>query len=359
MRWKRGILVTAAPDVLYFEDTDGDGRADVREVVLTGFAFTNPQHTVNTPVFGLDNWIYLAHEGPAEAIIFKEQFGDRGRPIQFSDKPNVALDVGRRSVRFRPDTYELEALAGRSQFGHAFDEWGRYFTLDNSNHARHEVIASRYLARNPDLLLASAMQNISDHGAAATVYPISRRPRLELLTEPGEFTSACSFTIDSGGRLSPAGGRAAFVAEPVHNLVHRDIVSPASATFVARRIDDEREFLASSDPWFRPVNFYIGPDGALYIVDYYREMIEHPEWTASEHHHDSGDLYRGRNRGRIYRVVPKDDVTVAARPRLSAADSAGLVAALGQPNGWWRRTAQRLLVERRDTPVVPLLIKAA
>ena len=80
MRWKKGILVTAPPDLLYFEDTDGDGRADVRTVVLTGFAVTNPQHMVNGPVYGLDNWIHLAHEGPAHAVIYQDLFGDRGTP---------------------------------------------------------------------------------------------------------------------------------------------------------------------------------------------------------------------------------------------------------------------------------------
>src|SRR5205823_13883996 len=88
MRWKKGVLVTDAPDVLYFEDTDGDGKADVRRVVLTGFAFTNPQHTVNNPVYGLDNWIYLAHEGPAGAVIFTKEFGDRGSDLHFPDRPS-------------------------------------------------------------------------------------------------------------------------------------------------------------------------------------------------------------------------------------------------------------------------------
>ena len=88
MRWKNGVLVTAAPDVLYFEDTDGDGRADVRKVVLTGFARSNPQHTVNSPIYGLDNWVYVAHQGPAGAVIYKELFGDRGKPLMFPDAPD-------------------------------------------------------------------------------------------------------------------------------------------------------------------------------------------------------------------------------------------------------------------------------
>src|SRR5436309_3151225 len=183
MRWKKGILVTDAPDLLYFEDTDGDGKADVRRVVLTGFAVTNPQHTVNNPIYGLDNWIYLAHENAATAIVFKDKFGDRGTDIRFPDRPAVpALKEHGRNVRFRPDTGQLEALSGSSQFGQTFDEWGRHFTLNNSEHIRHEVIAARYLKRNPDLPVASVMEQISDHGPAAKVFPTTLHPRFEMLT---------------------------------------------------------------------------------------------------------------------------------------------------------------------------------
>jgi putative membrane-bound dehydrogenase-like protein len=132
MRWKKGILVTDAPDVIYFEDTNGDGKADIRKVVLTGFAVTNPQHTVNNPIYGLDNWIYLAHENAATAVIFKDKFGDRGSDIRFPDHPEVpALKEHGRNVRFRPDSLQLEALSGGSQFGQAFDEWGHHFTVNN------------------------------------------------------------------------------------------------------------------------------------------------------------------------------------------------------------------------------------
>jgi len=359
MPWKRGILVTAAPDVWYFEDTDGDGHADVRKVVLTGFAFTNPQHTVNGPVYGLDNWIYLAHEGPAEAIVFKDKFGDQGSGLRFPGRSGAApVDANGHGVRFRPEGFELETLAGRSQFGHAFDEWGRYFTLDNSNHARHEVIAARYLKRNPDLLLRSAMQDVSDHGAAATVYPITRRAEFEMLSEPGQFTSACSLTFAPGGPLGAALGRSSFVAEPAHNLVHRDVWSPSGATFVARRAQDGREFLAASDAWFRPVNFAAGPDGALYLVDYYRQMIEHPEWGVAHHHHDSPELYRGSDRGRIYRITAESQGPAAPPARWPGDATADeLVALLAHPNLWWRRTAQRLLVDGRPPEAPALLLR--
>ncbi len=354
MRWKKGVLVTAAPDLLYLEDTNGDGRADVRTVVITGFAVTNPQHMVNGPVYGLDNWIYLAHEGPATAVIYKDVFGDRGTALRWPDHPHrPTLTTDRRGVRLRPDAGLLERTGGASQFGHGFDAWGRYFTTENADHARHEVMPAAWLARNPDLRLDSAMAQIPDHGAAAPVFPISRRPNFELLTGAGEFTSACAITPYTGGAFPETDGTSLFVAEPVHNLVHRDVLTPAGATFVAKRAEPRREFLAAADAWFRPVFLSIGPDGALYVVDYYRPRIEHPEWTSSDLQKDPSPMYEGRERGRIYKVVRADaPASRPAAPNLGAASDADLVRALESPNLWWRRTAQRLLVDRQSRQAI-------
>ncbi len=361
MRWKKGILVTDAPNVWYFEDADGDGKADVKRIVLTGFAFTNPQHTVNNPVYGLDNWIYLAHEGPATAVIFQDQFGDPGGDLRFPDRSGGAvLKPQRRGVRFRPDTYQLEYISGNTQFGQSFDQWGRHFLHNNSNHIREEVIAARYLQRNPDLLIGSAMQDISDHGAAAVVYPITKNPRFELLTNVGEFTSACGLTVYLGG-LWPQLGLFSLVAEPAHDLVHRDVLSPSGVTFCARRAQQGSEFLASTDSWFRPVNFTIGPDGAIYVLDYYRPIIEHPEWMSSEHHHDNKQLYEGQDRGRIYRIVPdtQPPLPLPKGIHLDQAPDEELVRHLADPNIWYRRTAQRLLVDRQSPGSVAPLIRLA
>jgi putative membrane-bound dehydrogenase-like protein len=361
MRWKKGVLVTAAPDLIYFEDADGDGRAERREVLLTGFAFTNPQHTVNHPLYGLDNWIHLAHEGASEAIIYRDLFGDRGSDLRWVDrKGGPTLAPRGRSVRLRPATGELEYRAAASQFGHTFDAWGRYLVGDNWRHARHEVIAARYLARNPHLMLRSAIDEIPEHGGSAQVFAITRRPTFELLTEVGQFTSACGITAYTGGLFPESQGPSLFVAEPVHNLVHRDVLEPAGSTFVARRAEPDREFLAAGDPWFRPVFLYVGPEGALYIVDYYRARIEHPEWAASELQKDPARLSEGRDRGRIYRVVPASwrgagDERVA----LGSTSDGRLVAALGHENAWWRRTAQRLIVDRQARTLIPQLTALA
>lgn len=356
MRWKKGVLVTDAPDILYLEDADGDGKADVRRVVLTGFAFSNPQHTVNNPVYGLDNWIYLAHEGPATAIIFADKFGDRGSDLHFPDRSDApSLKPARRMVRFRPDRYQIEYLSTSSQFGHSFDEWGHQFTDSNEDHIREEVIAASYLNRNPDLPVGSAMERISDHRAAADVYPITQNARVEMLSGVGSFTSACGITLYLGGSFPKSPGLFALVAEPAQNLVHRDVLTPAGATYIARRAQQGVEFLASTDAWFRPVNFSIGPDGAIYLADYYRMVIEHPEWMATHTHH-SPDLYKGEDRGRIYRITPDAALAPAGKINLGQRSDQELVKQLASPNIWWRRNAQRLLIDRQSAQSVPSLI---
>ncbi len=152
--------------------------------------------------------------------------------------------------------------------------------------------------------------------------------------------------IERGGLLPAAYRGNAFVCEPLTNLVHRRVLEPAGVTFVARRVEQGREFLASSDSAFRPVNLANGPDGALYVVDMYRELVEHPQFVP-ESARGSVDFRRWHDRGRIWRIRPKNAATDSVRrPHLRTADFRTLIAMLGNRNGWWRTTAQRLLVER-------------
>jgi putative membrane-bound dehydrogenase-like protein len=341
---------------LYMEDTRGDGRADVKRVLLTGFARTNPQHMMNSPVYGLDNWIYLANESPVRTIRYHDLFGDVGSEIEFPDRrqgPRLPADAGGRNVRFRPDTYDAEVLSSRGQFGHTFDAWGHHFLNTNNRHLYQEVIAERYVSRNPAFAAPSVVQQVPDYQQPADVFPITKDPEFQLLTDIGVMTSASGLTYYLADLFPPAYRNAAFVAESAHNLVHADVVREQGSTFRASRMFDGREFLASTDAWFRPVNFYIGPDGALYVIDYYREIIEHPEWlddaTAK-----SPRLYAGRDRGRIYRIVPTGTPapTWPDRVRLGDASTAELVAALGNANIWWRRQAQRLLIDRHSPDAI-------
>lgn len=362
LRWKKGILVTDAPHLLYMEDTDADGVADIIKPVLTGFALSNPQHNVNTPIFGLDNWIYIAHERALGSEVYKDKFGDRGDEIHFPDKPDAVRlpqNANGRNVRVRPDTYELEMLASTTQYGHSFDVWGNYFLVNNSNHLMHSIIPAEYLNRNPKLVVSNSRSSLPDHGNAAEVFPITKTPDRQLLTDVGVMTSACAVTAYAGGAFpEDYNTNTTFIAEPVSNIVHVDRLKPKGSTFVASRVHAEKEFLASTDMWARPVNLYIGPDGALYVVDYYREIIEHPEWLSDEVI-NSGKLYNGHDMGRIFRVSRTD----AAPPtwtkdlNLEKASDEELVEKLADANIWWRRTAQRLLLDRKTRGAIPALEK--
>lgn len=351
MRWKKGIIVTDAPNVLYLEDTNGDGKADVRDTLITGFALSNPQHNLNNPILGLDNWIYLGHEPAVSTQTFKSEFGDRGGDVYYPgrpDSPRLPDNARGRSVRMRPDRTGLEILSANTQFGHTFDTWGHYFLVSNANHIIHEVIPTAYLNRNPNLLVSNSTQTISDHGAAAEVFPITTNPQHQLLTDVGVFTSACGSTVYQGGLFPSPFDSVAFVAEPVSNIVHADFLRNKGATFTASRVYEKKEFLASTDAWFRPVNMYTGPDGALYVVDYYRQIIEHPEWMA-EDMLKSGALYNGVDKGRLYRITPKGTKPASWGKELKAANLTNeqLITRLSDPNIWWRRNAQRLLIDRK------------
>lgn len=363
MRWKKGVLVTDAPNLLYLEDTDGDGKSDIRIVMLTGFALSNPQHNFNSPLLGLDNWIYLGNEGTVTTSLYKEEFGDQGKEVFYPsrpDGPRLPANAGGLNVRFRPDRHELELLASKTQFGQTFDAWGRHFLVTNSNHIYQEVIKAPYLNRNPYLPVSDATQSLSDHGNAADVFPITEDPEYQLLTNIGVFTAASGITAYLGGAFPAEYKDATFVAESVGNLVHADRLEPRGASFTASRILENKEFLASTDSWFRPVNLYIGPEGALYVVDYYRQIIEHPEWMAEEDV-KSGVLYNGTNQGRIYRISPSGakPITWTRQLELGNATDEQLVEKLAHPNIWWRQNAQRLLVDRNSDHAVPALVQMA
>lgn len=364
MRWKKGVLVTDAPNVLYLEDTNGDGKADVKDTLLTGFALTNPQHNVNNPVYGLDNWIYLAHQGSVSTQKYKEDFGDEGSEIVFTSSPSsprLPKNANGLSVRFRPDQKQIEMMASNCQFGHTFDEWGRWFGCNNSNQGYQEVIANRYFKRNPALPISDAVQDMSDHLNAPEVFPTTIHPDRQLLSGVGVMTAGSGLTAYLGGEFpEPYNKNVTFIAEPVYNLVHVDVLKDSGTSFIASRILEQKEFLSSTDAWARPVNFYVGPDGALYVLDYYRKVIESPEWMADEAV-AAGDLYAGSDKGRIFRITPTDGKKADWTKGLKLGDASDneLIENLANKNNWWRLNAQRLLVDRGDKKSIPGLIAMA
>jgi putative membrane-bound dehydrogenase-like protein len=360
--WQGGIYVTATPDVWYFKDTDGDHRADVREKAFGGFRKFNVQAVINTPLWSPENRIVFAG-GTNGGQVTMARFPDE-RPLR----------VARNDLRIDPRNGRIEAIAGGARFGHSIDDYGNRFLCTIRNPAQHVVFDGTLAARNPFLPAPNPVHDVRTPGDNLPVMRISppepwrdvrarrwtgenlRVPRSELVAA-GVYTSASGITVYRGAAYPKEYHGQIFTAEVANNLVQRQTVTPDGVTFRVEPADTEAEFIASTDIWFRPVNFANAPDGTLHLVDMYRETIEHP-WSIPDDIRARLDLERGRDRGRLYRLTPPGFVAPKP-PRLSRATTAELVATLENPHGWWRDTAQRLLFERQDTAAVEPLRRLA
>ncbi len=328
--WRRGVLICAAPDILYAEDTRGDGKANLVRKLYSGFGTQNYQARVNSLEYGLDGWVY----GSCGL------FG--GTITSFTGK---TLALGDRDFRIKPDSGEIEPATGRTQQGRVRDDWGNWFGCDNSNLCVHYVLADHYLRRNPHAAAGATAFNFNDYPDANRLYPVKKDVQMFKLSGPANHTtSACGIGIYRDDLLGAAFTGNAFTCEPVNLLVHRLQLAPRGSTFAGRRPAKEiqSEFLASTDNWSRPVQVRTGPDGALWVVDMYRFVIEHPRWIPPAEL-ALLDVRAGQSMGRVYRVRPRDKVP---RPwlRLDRLDAKGLVAALNSPNGWQRDMAGQMLL---------------
>lgn len=334
--WRDRVLTVAPPNIWFLRDTTGDGKADKRELLYEGFRRGNQQHRGNGLTWGLDGWIYVSN-------------GDSGGKIR-STQTNKILDLGGGfDLRIRPDTGEIEHATGMTQHGKSRDPWGNWIAGNNS-FGWQIVLEDHDLRREKKIHHPPARNNLF---GVIDLFPIS-----QVLSHwegyipppigsPGKLTSGCGYTFyrDSlfDGLIKPS----IYFSCPVHNCIHRETYSMDGMQMKTSRAQDESEteFLRSLDSWFRPASIRTGPDGALYVADLYRLVIEHPEWIDDRLEREmisDGRMRAGDDRGRIYRISPKSKV-LRKPVHLANLNPVALAKALESSNGWQRDTAHMML----------------
>ncbi|MEZ6141719.1 MAG: c-type cytochrome [Zavarzinella sp.] len=359
--WKKGFIVCNAPDLLYLEDTNGDGKADIRKVLYTGFALQNIQQLINTPRYGLDGWVYVMS-------------GNNGGTITCPNMPKMPPFVLRgRAFRFKPDQPGvIEPTSSGGQYGLTSDEVGHWFTNTNSQHLRQIVLPDHYLKRNPMSTVTAVTTDIPVHGATAKVFRISefeawrverttrrkegpdskRFPKTELV--PGGYTtSACSPVFYQAKQFPEQFQRNIFFCDPANNVVSFDRLEANQSIYRSHRGNESKEFIASTDNWFRPVHLTLGPDGCFYILDFYREVIETP-LSLPEDMKKKLQL-ESRNRGRIWKVSHKD-VPPDAILNFAKTTPQQVVSWFSHPNIAVRTMAQQWVDDHTDEATTKALL---
>ena len=321
LTWREGVIVTAAPDI-FFISPDG-----TKKMLYTGFSTGNQQLRVNGLRWGMDGWVYCAAGA---------HHGGYNKGTQIECKlTGEKIDLGSRDFRFNPDTGEFDPQSGPSQFGRARDDWGHWFGVQNSFPLWHYVLQDHYLRRNPHVIPPDPIHQLFPRNPP--VYPASSmEKRFHSFDQAGRFTSACGIEIYRDQVLFTDGKTHAFTCEPFHNVVQHHLLKEDGVTFKAVRdpAESKMDFLASEDRWCRPVMVRTGPDGALWVADMYRYMIEHPQWLPQNGKEELLPHYReGDDKGRIWKVV-------RASARSGATDSAKAEATFASANGWCRDKAQ-------------------
>jgi putative membrane-bound dehydrogenase-like protein len=364
-----GVYVGLEPDLVYLKDRNGDGVADFRQVVFTGFGNQrdrlDSQTFMNSLTWGLDNRIHGAkgHAGTITPMVARDA---------------APLDLRNRDFSFDPRSHTMRAESGGGKQGLSFDDYGRKFVSTANSAVQFMMYEDRYAGRHPFYAPPRAVVDVAlepgetvDRQIVHRISPedpwrrIRNRWRAEGVfagppPQPPTYLIGSSGVTLYRGNAFPAEYRQdVFVGIAGNNLVHHRRVTPDGVGFRARRLPDEstEEFLASTDLWFRPVAFANGPDGALYIADLYREILDFSDGIP-ESIKRVKDLNRGNDRGRIYRVVP-DGFKQPTPPKLGRASTATLVATLQHPNAWHRETAARLIYERQDKGAIPALAQLA
>lgn len=358
--WDGGVLVGVAPDLLFCKDTDGDGKADIRQKLFTGFGTDKSgEGMLNSIRWRIDNRFHI----PTGL--------DGGDVVPAENKDQKPINVRGQHLLLEPRGMTLTATSGGGQHGMSLDDWNLHaFVCGNSEPSHLIMYDGRYLTRNPYLTAPAASINIAPDGKFTKLMRISPvepwrvlRTRLRKAglipgsdeggTPSGFFTGATGITVYRGDAWPAEYRGNVFTGEVANNLVYRARLEPNGVGLTAHRADPDAEFLASADNWFRPVQFANAPDGTLYVLDMYRELIEGAAFIAPQilKHLDTS---AGANQGRIYRIAP-DGFQFKPAPRLGEFMTEELVKLYEHPNAWHRDSASRLIYQRQDQTAVPAL----
>jgi mono/diheme cytochrome c family protein len=337
-----GVLVAEPPNVWLMKDTNGDLKMDKKELVTDqyGRREARVEQNANSFFWALDNWMYTAN--------------------------------GDVMLRFKDGKFEVRQTLSRGEWGVTEDDAGRIYRNTNESVLHVDLVPTQYYMRNPNLLRTrGSYERLADEANEANVvWPVRKNPGTNRAYQMGidredgtlaHFTSVCAPMIYRGDRLPADLYGNAFAAEPAANLVSRVIIDDTGSGLRVRRAYERGEFIASTDERFRPVWISNAPDGTLYIVDMYRGVIQQRA-DITEYLRDhiiKHKLEKPTAYGRIYRVVhetTKRDTTTGAGGKLGTSQ---LVDLLSHPNGWWRETAQRLLIERGDRTATAALSRLA
>jgi mono/diheme cytochrome c family protein/glucose/arabinose dehydrogenase len=336
-----GVLVGEPGTLWFMRDTNGDLKADTREIITHSYGLLrgSVEGNANSLFWGLDN---VMHTSENEV-----------------------------NIRLKNGEFELKPTLSRGEWGLSQDDAGRMYRNTNESALHVDLVPTPYFQRNPALLRTRGSYEslAAENVDLNVVWPVRPNPGTNRAYQAGidredgtlnRFTAVCAPLIYRGDRLPAELHGNAFVAEPAANFVSRIVLSDDGSTIRARKAYDNAEFLASTDERFRPVYITNAPDGTLYVVDMYRGVIQDRASTTMylRDHILSRKLDAPVGMGRIYRVLHETTKRDTMNP-FANATPAQLVEALSHPNGWRRDTAQRLLVERNAKSVVPALVKLA
>jgi putative membrane-bound dehydrogenase-like protein len=333
---KDGVIVMQAPEILFLRDTDGDGVADKRETVYSGFGFGDTHAVASNLRWGLDGWIYgtQGYSGGGSNHVSNAKGVDFGK-------------IGNGIFRFKPDGSAIETVCsyGANTWGMDFAWDGElFYTMANESHLRHVILNDATLAKGR-VGKIEGWKQINDHRDSNPLLKHTLHPYVQIDCVGG-FTAASGSTLYDGGAWPDSYRNVHFVCECTVNLIHQDRITPDGVSYKGSKVRQE-EFVSGTDLWFRPIDTQIGPDGALYIADFYNQAVIHNDTRGPKHGPFNAAVRpdRDHEHGRIWRLQHKEPNALATP---DFASLGGLIKAFEHPNRWVRLTAQRLLVERGE-----------